>query len=81
VLYDNKFEGTEEFKWIEYEQPINEDYISTPTSSRSKKSKKSSQPMQASSLEMSKVKRLMIPYKFKYFKSDIALEIQALPED
>jgi len=30
---------------------------------------------------MSKIKRLMIPYKFKYFKSDIALEIQALPED
>ena len=34
-----------------------------------------------SSLETNKVKRLMIPYQFKYYKSEIALEVVAIMDD
>ena len=69
---ESKFDGVEQFQWYEFEDPS---YAAQQTG---KKSKKNSA---LSSLELNKVKRLMIPYQFKYYKSEIALEVVAIHDD
>lgn len=68
---EGKYDGVEQYQWYEFEDPA-----AAPPSGR--KSKKSSA---LSSLETNKVKRLMIPYQFKYFKSEVALEVVAILDD
>ena len=74
AMDESPYEGVEEFKWREYED--NSQLDSSRASAR--KGKKTTKE---SSLEQKIVRKLMIPYKFKYFKCDVTLEVSVVRED
>ena len=64
---EDLYEGVEEFRWKSYE-PV-------PALTDKKQKNKNF------NLEKPQTRKLMIPYKFKYFKCDVTLDISVVPED